>query len=50
MPKHEVKFVAKKKVSVPARVEFHTKDGKEVEFNAHKKVKKPVEVDFMAGK
>ena len=46
--KHEVKFVAHKKVIEPVKVKFETKEGKRVSFDAHEKVKEPVVVDFMA--
>ena len=45
--KHTVKFVAKKKVSVPVKVDFETKKG-EVAFSAHKTVEKRVPVKFKA--
>jgi len=44
--KQKVSFVARKKVTVPARVSFTTKSGQRVSFAAKKKVPKPVRVTF----
>jgi hypothetical protein len=44
--KHTVSFKAKRKVSVPVKVDFETKSGNEVSFPAHKTVKKKVPVSF----
>jgi len=46
--KHTVSFKAKRKVSVPVKVDFETKSGNEVSFPAHKTVKKKVPVSFRA--
>jgi hypothetical protein len=46
--KHHVSFVATKPVNEPAKISFHTRDGRAVSFNGHKEVKEPVKVDFMA--
>jgi hypothetical protein len=45
--KHTVSFIAKKKVSVPAKIKFETKAGP-VAFKGHKTVKKAVKVSFKA--
>jgi hypothetical protein len=44
----QVRFKAKKKVSVPVKVGFKTGDGKKVAFKARKTVKKKVPVSFRA--
>lgn len=45
---HKVSFKANKKVSVPVKVDFETRGGKEIKFAAHKDVKKRVPVSFRA--
>ncbi|MBV9992772.1 MAG: hypothetical protein JOZ72_15940 [Alphaproteobacteria bacterium] len=45
---HRVSFKARKKVKVPAKVDFTTKDGRTVRFKARKTVKKRVPVSFRA--
>lgn len=46
--KHEVTFVATKKVKEPVVVSFQKKNGEPVVFPAHKKVNEQVVVDFFA--
>jgi hypothetical protein len=45
---HPVRFKARKKVKVPAKVAFTTKAGEKVKFKARKTVKKRVPVSFRA--
>lgn len=47
--KTKVSFVAKRTVSKPVKIEFHTKQGL-VSFKATKKVSKPFKVTFYADK
>lgn len=44
----KVEFDAHKKVYMPAKVQFKTRDGEKVRFVAEKKVEVPVHVRFKA--
>jgi len=46
--REKVSFRASKIVSKPAKVSFHTRDGREISFKAHKDVPRSVKVEFFA--
>ena len=46
--RQKVSFISRRKITVPHRVSFKTKQGEKVSFNATKKVTKPVRVTFRA--
>jgi len=48
--KKTVSFWAQKRVTVPVKVKFKTKEGKEVSFVAKRHTTKPIKVKFKAKK